>query len=184
MEMSKELQQQLWEEAKCFIENSSRKDIIRLGVTLDGSDDKFMELSFTVPTSDIGYDEFVDLINSDFLQEIRFEYSDVKIQEFPTYEKIEVSYDRFEHEHVVQLSIGDKNTSIFNKFSYWKFEHLKMNSGFKKSTKEFDLIYLQSLKQMANYLGVEFDFEGTDMYDEMLLIEKSIDEYFLKGGEL
>ena len=46
-EMDNELQEQLWEEACIFVENSSRKHLARLGVTLDGSDNQYLELAFT-----------------------------------------------------------------------------------------------------------------------------------------
>ncbi|WP_296870359.1 hypothetical protein [uncultured Methanobrevibacter sp.] len=46
-EISNELQEQLWKEACSFIENSSRKHLARFGVTLDGNDNQYLELSFT-----------------------------------------------------------------------------------------------------------------------------------------
>ena len=56
-----------------------------------------------------------------------------------------------------------------------------MAAGFRKSSKEFDLIYLQSLKQMARQLDVEYNFDGDDIYEEMQVIEGAIEEKL--GGE-
>ncbi|WP_296870492.1 hypothetical protein, partial [uncultured Methanobrevibacter sp.] len=83
-------------------------------------------------------------------------------------------------EHIVQLSIGDSSTTLFNKFIYWKREHEKMTAGFRRSSEEFDLIYLESLKQMALQLGIECDVAG-DIYNQMLIIENSIEQKL--GGE-
>ena len=181
--MSKEIQEKLWQEAKCFIANSSKKHLAHFGVTLDGVDNHYLELSFTCPCNDEDYDNFLAIIDNEFLQTIRFEYSNVRIQEFACDIPIEVCFDRDDWEHIVQLSVGDDSTALFNKFTYWKIEHEKIIAGFRKSNLAFDKIYLQSLKQMANYLGVVYDFNDGNMYDEMLVIEQSIDEYFLKGGE-
>lgn len=180
-EMNQELQEQLWKEACCFIENSSRKHISRFGVTLEGSDNQYLELSFTCPCDDEGYDNFLSIIDEDFLQTIRFEYPNVKIQEFPSDIALQVNYDRYEWEHIVQFSIGGANTALHNKFLYWKVEHAKMTAGFRKSSEEFDLIYLQSLKKMAQQLEVTYNYAGYDIYDEMLVIESAIEEKL--GGD-
>jgi len=88
---------------------------------------------------------------------------------------------RYEWEHIVQFSIGDFNTSIFNKFTYWRREHDKMTAGFRRSSEEFDLIYLKSLKQLANQIDVEYNFDGDDIYEEMIVIEGAIEEKL--GGD-
>ena len=178
--MSKELQEQLWEEATSFVANGSRKNLAHLGVTMDSVDNQYMELSFTCKTSDEDYQDFVDIVDDEFLQIVRFDYSNIKIKEFPNEVPIEVSYDRDDWEHVVQLSIGDENTDIYNKFVYWEREHEKMTSGFRQSMESFDRIYLASLRQMAEYLGVVYDFKGGDIYEEMICIESAIHEYFKK----
>ena len=180
MEMSKELQEQLWEEAICFIKNSSRKHLARLGVTLESSDDQYLELAFTCPCNDERYDDFLLIIDEEFFQTIRFEYPAVKIQEFPSDIALQVNYDRYEWEHIVQLSVGSAETAVFNKFTYWKREHDKMTSGFRKSSKEFDMVYLQSLKKMAKQIDVEYHYDGCDMYNEMLIIESAIMDKFNK----
>ena len=180
-EMSKELQEQLWEEAISFIENSSRKHLARLGVTLEGSDNHYLELAFTCPTNDEEYQEFLSIIDHDFLQTIRFDYPSVKIEEFPSDIALQVNYDRYEWEHIVQLSVGSADTAVFNKFTYWKREHDKMTAGFRRSSEEFDLIYLQSLKKLAKQIDVEYNFDGDDIYEEMTIIEGAIEEKL--GGE-
>ena len=81
-EMSKKLQEQLWGEATSFVENSGRKHLARFGVTLDGVDNHYLELSFTCPCNDEDFDDFLAIIDNEFLQTIRFEYSNVRIQEF------------------------------------------------------------------------------------------------------
>lgn len=81
-EMSKELQEQLWAEASAFVENGSRKHLAKLGVTLEGSDNQYMELSFTCPCCDEDFDDFLAIIDNDFLQVVRFEHQNVRIQEF------------------------------------------------------------------------------------------------------
>ena len=179
-EISNELQEKLWKEACSFIENSSRKHLAHLGVTLDGSDNQYIELSFTCPCNDEAYYDFLGIINGEFLQVVRFEYPSVRIQEFPSDIALQVNYDRYEWEHIVQFSVGNAETSVFNKFQYWKIEHEKMTAGFRRSDEEFDLIYLESLKQMARQLGIECDVNG-DIYNQMLIIENSIEQKL--GGE-
>ena len=179
--MSEKLQEQLWAEASAFVDNSSRKHLARLGVTLDGNDNQYLELSFSCPCNDEDFDDFLAIIDNDFLQVVRFEYPHVRIQEFVCDIPIEVNFDRYEWEHIVQLSIGDATTSAYNKFTYWKREHDKMAAGFRKSSKEFDLIYLKSLKQLAKQIDVEYNFDGDDIYEEMIIIEGAIEEKL--GGE-
>ncbi len=179
-EISNELQEQLWAEASAFVETSSRKHLAHLGVTLEGSDNQYIELSFTCPCNDEAYYDFLDIINGEFLQVVRFEYPNVRIQEFSSDIALQVNYDRYEWEHIVQLSVGNAETSVFNKFQYWKCEHDKMTAGFRRSDEEFDLIYLESLKQMARQLGIECDVNG-DIYNQMLIIENSIEQKL--GGE-
>lgn len=180
-EMTKELQDQLWQEASCFVENGSKKHLAHLGVTLEGFDNQYLELAFTCPCDDEGYDDFLSIIDNDFLQTIRFEYPSVKIQEFPSDIALQVNYDRYEWEHIVQLSVGTVETAVFNKFTYWKREHDKMTEGFRRSSEEFDVIYLESLKQLAKQLDVEYSFDGNDIYEEMTIIEGVIEEEI--GGE-
>lgn len=180
MEMNEQLQQKLWEEAKCFVENSSKKHLAHFGVTLDGVDDQYLELSFTCPCNDEDFDDFLAIIDNEFLQTIRFECPNVRIQEFTCDIPIEVRFDMDDWQHIVQLSVGDDNTALFNKFTYWKIEHEKMTAGFRKSSLAFDKIYLQSLKQMAKHLDVVYDFGGSDIYDKMISIESAIHEYFEK----
>lgn len=182
MEMSKELQEKIWQEATSFVENGSKKNLAHLGVTLDGADNQYMELSFTCKCSDEDYQDFVDIVDDEFLQIVRFDYSNIKIKEFPNEVPIEVSYDRDDWEHVIQLSVGDVNTDVYNKFVYWQREHEKMTSGFRQSMESFDKIYLQSLKQMARHLGVDYCYDGDDLYDEMIIIERAIHSLFEKGG--
>ena len=180
-EMNENLQEKLWAEASAFVDNSSRKHISRLGVTLEGSDNQYLELAFTCPCDDEGYDDFLSIIDNDFLQTIRFEYPSVKIQEFPSDIALQVNYDRYEWEHIVQLSVGVLETAVFNKFTYWKREHDKMTAGFRRSSKEFDIIYLQSLKKLAKQIDVEYPFDSDDIYEEMTIIEGAIEEKL--GGE-
>ena len=175
-EINEKLQEQLWKEACCFVENSSRKHLARFGVTLDGNDNQYLEFAFTCPTNDARYCEFLSIIDEDFLQTIRFEYPNVKIQEFPFDIALQVNYDRYEWEHIVQLSVGNVETAVFNKFIYWKREHDKMTAGFRKSTAEFDLIYLKSLRQMAKQIDVSYSYEGDDIYEEMSIIERAIEQ--------
>lgn len=182
MEMSKEIQEKLWQEAKCFIANSSKKHLAHFGVTLDGVDDQYLELSFTCPCNDEEFDDFLAIIDNEFLQTIRFEYPSVMIQEFACDIPIEVCFDRDDWEHIVQLSVGDDSTALFNKFTYWKIEHNKMAAGFRKSNLAFDKIYILSLKQMARHLGVDYNYGGNDLYDEMIVIERAINSFFEKGG--
>ena len=182
MEMSKELQEKIWQEATNFVENGSRKNLAHLGVTLDWVDNQYMELSFTCKCSDEDYQDFVDIVDDEFLQIVRFEYSNIRISEFTSDIPIEVSQNRDDWEHVIQLSVGDKNTDVYNKFLYWIREHEKMTSGFRQSMESFDKIYLQSLKQMARYLGVDYCYDGDDLYDEMIVIERAIHSFFEKGG--
>lgn len=180
-EMSEELQEQLWQEVATFVANGSRKNLAHLDVTLDGCDNQYMELSFTCKCSDEDYQDFIDILDDEFLQTIRFEYSNVKIQEFGSDIPIEVDFDRNDWQHIIQLSMGDKETDTYNKFIYWIREHEKMTSGFRQSIESFDRIYLQSLRQMAKQLDVEYgDFKDGDIYDEMILIESVIHEYFKK----
>lgn len=181
-EMSKKLQQQLWDEATSFVETGSRKNLAHLGVTLDGADNQYMELSFTCQCSDEDYQDFVDIIDDEFLQLIRFDYSNIRISEFASDIPIEVSHDRDDWEHVIQLSIGDSNTNVYNKFVYWQREHETMTSGFRQSMESFDRIYLASLKQMAKYLNVDYTYGGNDIYEEMIVIERAIHSFFEKGG--
>ena len=180
--MSKEIQEKLWQEAKCFIANSSKKHLAHFGVTLDGVDDQYLELSFTCPCNDEEFDDFLAIIDNEFLQTIRFEYPSVMIQEFACDIPIEVCFDRDDWEHIVQLSVGDDSTALFNKFTYWKIEHNKMAAGFRKSNLAFDKIYILSLKQMARHLGVDYNYGGNDLYDEMIVIERAINSFFEKGG--
>ena len=182
MEMSNELQEKIWQEATNFVENGSRKNLAHLGVTLDGVDNQYMELSFTCKCSDEDYQDFVDIVDGEFLQIVRFEYSNIRISEFACDIPIEVSQNRDDWEHVIQLSVGDKNTDVYNKFIYWIREHEKMISGFRQSMESFDKIYLQSLKQMARHLGVDYCYDGDDLYDEMIIIERAIHSFFEKGG--
>lgn len=181
-EMTKKLQEQLWQEASCFVENSSRKHLAHLGVTLEGSDNQYIEMAFTCPTYDEEYCDFLSIIDEEFLQVVRFEQPNVRIQEFACGIPIEVDFDRDDWQHIVQFSIGDVNTSVFNKFTYWKREHDKMAAGFRKSTVEFDLIYLKSLRQMAKQIEVEYDYDGDDIYEEMLIIERAIEQKL--GGKI
>ena len=180
-EITNELQEQLWKEACSFVENSSRKHLARFGVTLEGSDNQYLEMAFTCPTNDEDFDDFLAIIDNEFLQVVRFEYPDVRIQEFPCDIALEVSYDRYEWEHIVQLSIGNFETAAYNKFTYWKREHDKMTAGFRKSSRDFDTIYLAALKQMAKQIGISYDYGGNDIYEEMLVIERDIEEKL--GGE-
>ena len=180
-EMTKELQEQLWQEASCFVENSSRKHLAHLGVTLECSDNLYLEVAFTCPTTDEEYCDFLSIIDNEFLQVVRFEHPDLRIQEFPSDIALQVNYDRYEWEHIIQLSVGTVETAVFNKFTYWKREHDKMTAGFRKSSEEFDVIYLESLKQLAKQLGVTYNYVGADIYDEMLVIESAIEEKL--GGD-
>ena len=180
--MTKELQDKLWAEASAFVENSSKKHLAHLGVTLEGSDNQYIEMAFTCPTYDEEYCDFLSIIDEEFLQTVRFEHPNVRIQEFPSDIALQVDYDRYEWEHVVQLSVGTIETAVFNKFTYWKREHDKMIAGFRKSTVEFDLIYLKSLRQMAKQIEVEYDYDGDDIYEEMTIMEGAIEEKL--GGEL
>ncbi|WP_405281086.1 hypothetical protein [Methanobrevibacter sp.] len=180
-EMNNELQEQLWKEACSFIENSSRKHLAKLGVTLEGSDNQYLEMAFTCPTTDEEYCDFVAILDNEFLQTIRFEYPSVKIQEFPSDIALQVNYDGYEWEHIVQFSVGNAETSVFNKFTYWRREHDKMTAGFRKSSKDFDIIYLAALKQMAKQIGISYDYSGNGIYEEMLVIESAIEEKL--GGE-
>ena len=181
-EMNEKLQQQLWDEAVSFVENGSRKNLAHLGVTLDGVDNQYMELSFTCKCSDEDYQDFVDIVDEEFLQNVRFEYSNIRISEFACDIPIEFSQDRDDWQHVIQLSVGDENTDIYNKFVYWQREHEKITSGFRQSMESFDRIYLQSLKQMARHLGVDYCYDGDDLYDEMIIIERAIHSFFENGG--
>ena len=181
-EMTKELQEQLWDEAVSFVENGSRKNIESLEVTLDGADNQYLELSFTCDSSEEDYADLTDIIDDEFLQVIRFEYSNIRISEYASDIPIEVSQDCNYWQHVIQLSVGDKNTDVYNKFLYWIREHEKMTSGFRQSMESFDKIYLQSLKQMARHLGVDYCYDGDDLYDEMIIIERAIHSFFEKGG--
>lgn len=180
MEMNEKLQQKLWNEAVNFVENGSRKNLAHLGVTLDGVDNQYMELSFTCKCSDEDYQDFVDIVDEEFLQIVRFEYSSIRIKEFASDIPIEVSQDRDDWEHVIQLSVGDANTDVYNKFVYWQREHEKMTSGFRQSMESFDKIYLASLKQMAKYLDVDYAYDGKDIYEEMIVIERVIHSFFEK----
>ena len=180
--MSKELQEKIWQEATSFVENGSKKNLAHLGVTLDGADNQYMELSFTCDSNEEQYVDFVDIIDDEFLQVVRFEYSNIRIKEFASDIKIDISQDRDDWEHIVQLSLGDENTNIYNKFVYWQREHENMTSGFRQSLESFDRIYLQSLKQMARHLGVDYCYNGDDLYDEMIIIERAIHSFFEKGG--
>ena len=183
MEMNEQLQQKLWNEAVNFVENGSRKNLAHLGVTLDGVDNQYMELSFTCKCSDEDYQDFVDIVDEEFLQIVRFEYSNIRIKEFASDIPIEVYQDRNDWEHVVQLSCSDENVDIYNKFVYWQREHEKMTFGFRKSIESFDKIYFQSLKQMAKKLGVDYTYDdGDDLYDKMIVIERAIHSFFEKGG--
>ena len=56
-----------------------------------------------------------------------------------------------------------------------------MAAGFRKSSEEFDLIYLKSLKQLAKQSDVEYSYDGIDIYEEMTIIEGAIEEKL--GGE-
>lgn len=179
-EMSEELQEQLWHEAATFVANGSRKNLAHLDATLDGCDNQYIEIAFTCKCSDEDYQDFIDILDDEFLQTIRFEYSNVKIQEFGSDIPIEVDYDCYLWQHVIQLSMGDKETDTYNKFIYWIREHEKMTYGFRQSIESFDRIYLQSLRQMAKQLDVVYDFKGGDMYEEMISIESAIHEYFKK----
>lgn len=180
-DMNEKLQEQLWQEASCFVENGSRKHLARLGVTLESADNQYLELAFTCPTTDEEYSDFLSIIDEGFLQEVRFEYPSIRIKEFPSDIALQVNYDRYEWEHIVQLSVGTVETAVFNKFTYWKREHDKMIAGFRKSTVEFDLIYLKSLKQLAKQSDVEYSYDGNDIYEEMTIIEGAIEEKL--GGE-
>lgn len=182
MEMSKELQEKIWQEATNFVENGSRKNLAHLGVTLDGVDNQYIELSFTCKCSDEDYQDFVDIVDDEFLQIVRFEYSNIRISEFTSDIPIEVSQNRDDWEHVIQLSVGDENTDIYNKFVYWQRENEKILQGLRQSIKSFDRIYLASLKQMAKYLDVNYTYDGNDIYEEMIVIEKEIHSFFEKGG--
>lgn len=182
MEMNEQLQQQLWDEAVSFVENGSKKNLAHLGVTLEGVDNQYIELSFTCKCCDEDYQDFVDIVDEEFLQTIRFDYNNVRIQEFASDIPIEVDFDWNEWQHVVQLSMGNEETDIYNKFIYWIREHEKMTSGFRQSMESFDKIYLQSLKQMAKKLGVDYTYDGDDLYDEMIIIERAIHSFFEKGG--
>ena len=181
-EMTKELQERLWNEAVSFVENGSRKNIESLHVTLDGADNQYLELSFTCDSGEEDYADLIDIIDDEFLQVIRFEYSNIRISEYASDIPIEVFQDCDYWQHVIQLSVGDENTDVYNKFVYWQREHEKMTSGFRQSIESFDKIYLQSLKQMANYLGVEYCYDGDDIYDEMIVIERAVHDFFEKGG--
>lgn len=180
-EISDELQEQLWREACSFVENSSRKHLAKLGVTLEGSDNQYLELAFTCPTNDAEYYDFLSIIDNEFLQVVRFEYPSVRIQEFPSDIALQVNYDRYEWEHIIQFSVGTVETGVFNKFTYWKREHDKMTAGFRKSSRDFDIIYLAALKQMAKQLGISYEYGGNDIYEEMQIIERVIEERL--GGE-
>ena len=57
-----------------------------------------------------------------------------------------------------------------------------MVAGFRKSNLAFDKIYILSLKQMARHLGVDYNYGGNDLYDEMIVIERAINSFFEKGG--
>ena len=175
-EMSNELQDKLWQEASCFVENSSRKHLAHLGVTLEGSDNQYIEMAFTCPTYDEEYGDFLSIIDEEFIQVVRFEHPSVRIQEFACDIPVEVDFDRDDWQHVVQLSVGTVETAIFNKFQYWKREHDKMTTGFRKSAAEFDLIYLKSLRQMAKQIDISYFYDGDDIYEEMLIIERAIEE--------
>ena len=180
--MNEKLQQQLWDEAVSFVENGSRKNLAHLGVTLNGADNQYLELSFTCRCSDEDYQDFIDIVDEEFLQNVRFEYSNIRISEFACDIPIVVSQDRNVWEHVIQLSVGDTNTDVYNKFVYWQREHEKMTSGFRQSMESFDRIYLASIKQMAKYLDVDYAYDGNDIYEEMITIERAIHSFFEKGG--
>ena len=107
---------------------------------------------------------------------VRFEYPSVRIQEFPSDIALQVNYDRYEWEHIVQFSMGDENTAVFNKFTYWKREHDKITAGFRQSSIKFDIIYLKSLRQMAREIGAKYCCENDDIYNQMLIIESAIEE--------
>lgn len=180
-DMNENLQEKLWAEASAFVDNSSRKHLARFGVTLEGSDNQYLELAFTCPTNDEEYCDFLSIIDDEFLQVVRFDYPDVRIQEFHSDIALQVNYDRYEWEHIVQFSVGSAETVVFNRFTYWKREHDKMTAGFRRSSEEFDLIYLESLKQLAKQIDVEYNFDGNDIYDEMTIIEGAIEEKL--GGD-
>lgn len=180
-EITKELQEKLWAEASAFVDNSSKKHLAHFGVTLESADNQYLELAFTCATNDAEYFDFLSIIDEGFLQVVRFEYSHVRIQEFACDIPIEVDFDRDDWQHIVQFSIGGTNTSVFNKFSYWKREHDKMTAGFRKSSPDFDTIYLAALKQMAKKIGISYEYSGDDIFEEMLVIESVIEEKL--GGE-
>ena len=124
-EMNNELQEQLWKEACSFIENSSRKHLAKLGVTLEGSDNQYLEMAFTCPTTDEEYCDFVAILDNEFLQTIRFEYPSVKIQEFPSDIALQVNYD-------------DTNGSILSNLVLETLKHLYLtnsNTGSANMTK-------------------------------------------------
>ena len=175
--MDKELQNKLWEEATIFIENSRTKYMINLDVTLDGVDNMYMELAFTCDCEDKSYIDFIDIID-EFLQLLRFEYSSVKIQEFSNEEIVLEN----KWEHIIQLSQGNSETEIYNKFRYSVIEHELFISGFYRSIEEIDAIYLQSLKEMARKLKITYQFDGNDKYEEMIVLERAMHNYF-EGGE-
>ena len=182
-DMNEKLQEQLWQEASCFVENGSRKHLARLGVTLESADNQYLELAFTCPTTDEEYFDFISIIDEGFLQEVRFGYPSIRIKEFSSDIALQVNYDRYEWEHIVQLSVGSAKTAVFNKFTYWKREHDKMTAGFRRSSEDFDLIYLHSLKQMAKQIDAEYYYDGDDICEEMTIIEGAIEEK-LEGEQL
>jgi len=92
-EMNEKLQEQLWQEASCFVENSSRKHLAHFGVTLEGSDNQYIEMAFTCPTYDEEYFDFLSIIDEEFLQTVRFEYPNVRIQEFASDIALQVNYE-------------------------------------------------------------------------------------------
>ena len=104
--MSPELQQEVWNEMCKWCSRTARKNLTHLGIQLNGNDRQFMEISITDNAPDIGYLEFLEVVD-EIKTIIATEFPMLKVQQFSCDIPIEVDFDLDAWEDIIQLSIDE-----------------------------------------------------------------------------
>ncbi|WP_406536999.1 hypothetical protein [Methanobrevibacter sp.] len=170
--MSPELQQEVWNEMCKWCSRTARKNLTHLGIQLNGNDRQFMEISITDNAPDIGYLEFLEVVD-EIKTIIATEFPMLKVQQFSCDIPIEVDFDLDAWEDIIQISIDESKQQLLSQFRHYQRVNADIvNRGVKTSVAD-DLEYLKFLQDIALELDVEY-VTADDMYVTMLNIEKGI----------
>ena len=170
--MSPELQQEVWNTMCNWSSRTARKNLTHLGIQLNGNDRQFMEISITDNIPDIGYLEFLEVID-EIKSIIAAKFPMLKVQQFSCDIPIEIDFDLDAWEDVLQVSIDESKQQLLSQFRHYQRVNAEIVNRDVETSVADDLQYLKFLQDIALKLDVEY-VTADDMYVTMLNIERGI----------